>query len=275
MPRDDEADQTERIAREALDLLGTGRQVLQFSSRYPGFDLATAYRVAARLLDLRRDRGETAVGRKIGFTNRTVWDGFGISAPIWNYVFDSTLADLISVDERFAIGRLTEPRIEPEIVLHLATAPRAGMSEEELLGCIDWVAHGFELVYSIFPGWKFTAADAVAGYGVHAALLLGERHATATDRQQWLRALSSFTVELRCDDGTRRSGQARDVLGGPLSALRHLVEELAHRPALPPLVAGETVTTGTLTQAMPIAAGQVWSTALAGIDLQGLRLRIT
>jgi hypothetical protein len=34
-------------------------------------------------------------------------------------------------------------------ISHLASAPHAGMSEDELIACIDWVAHGFEIVHSV------------------------------------------------------------------------------------------------------------------------------
>jgi 2-oxo-3-hexenedioate decarboxylase len=63
------------------------------------------------------------------------------------------------------------------------------------------------------------------------------------------------------------------VLDGPLSALRHLVGLLARDPVNAPLAAGEIVTTGTLTRAMPVAAGQNWSTVLEGIALDGISLR--
>ena len=46
------------------------------------------------------------------------------------------------------------------------------------------------------------------------------------------------------------------------------------RSAILDLRAGETVTTGTLTEAMPIAAGETWSTELSGIEVRGLQLRL-
>jgi 2-oxo-3-hexenedioate decarboxylase len=146
------------------------------------------------------------------------------------------------------------------------------MSERELFDCVDWVAHCFEIVHSIFPGWAFKAADAVAAYGVHSALLLGDRHEISGKPRQWAEALSRFTVELVDDDGISRPGHAQNVLGGPLKALRFLVKELARYPASEPLRPGELVTTGTLTEAMPVVVGQSWSTRLGGIDIQGLRL---
>jgi len=103
------AQRVDQIAREALDVLGTERQIPTFSSRHPAFDLAEAYDVAAHLRDMRRARGENAVGRKIGFTNRAVWGGYGISGPIWNYMFDSTVHDLAAADGTFALAHLPEP----------------------------------------------------------------------------------------------------------------------------------------------------------------------
>jgi 2-oxo-3-hexenedioate decarboxylase len=55
--------------------------------------------------------------------------------------------------------------------------------------------------------------------------------------------------------------------------LRHLAEALAQDPLSPPLASGEIVTTGTLTRAFPVAAGDEWSTKLSGIPLEGARIR--
>jgi 2-oxo-3-hexenedioate decarboxylase len=267
-------ERVQAIADEAFAILGSGRQIACFSARFAEFDLAEAHKVVGLVRDRREARGERRVGRKIGFTNRAVWSGYCISGPIWNYMFDSTVKDQAADDGAFALGNLPEPRIEPEIVLHLARAPQAGMDEDELIRCIDWVAHGFEIVSSIFAGWTFTAADAVAAYGVHSALLIGNRHDIASKPEQWAEALSNFSVTLVGDHGVSRHGHARNVLGGPLQALRFLVEELARFPECEPLRAGETVTTGTLTEAMPIAAGETWSTELSGTEMRGLQVSL-
>jgi len=262
---------TERaIAAEAVSVLGTGRQVAPFSAR-DDFALDGAYRVTAAVRALRQARGERPIGRKIGFTNRTIWAEYGVYAPIWGHVYDSTVRDL--GDGPFALEGLAEPRIEPEIVFGLAAAPDPAMDEAALLGCIAWVAHGFEIVQSIFPGWKFAAADTVAAFGLHGALLIGPRHAVAPDRAAWLATLARFEIDLRCDGALIDHGRAANVLDGPLSALRHLVGLLAEDRVNLPLAAGEIVTTGTLTRAFPVAAGETWNTRLSGIALDGIALR--
>lgn len=267
-----EALATKRISEELIALLGTEQQVQPFSERYPGFGLLAAYDVVSQVRDLRRARGEKPIGRKIGFTNKSIWAGYGISAPIWNYVFDRTVTITADQDTSLGLAGMPEPRIEPELVLHLATPPVRGMTTVELSECLDWVAPGFEVVYSIFPDWAFTAADAAAAYGVHGALVVGEKLDVSTAPQETLSTISTFSVEMFSDHGHRRNGHARNVLGGPLEALKFLVEEIARFPNCEPLGAGELVTTGTLTEAMPARPGETWCARFDGIELKPLQL---
>jgi hypothetical protein len=43
----------------------------------------------------------------------------------------------------------------------------------------------------------------------------------------------------------------------------------------PPLAAGEIVTTGTLTRALPVSVGETWTTELTGVALDGICVRFT
>ncbi len=264
----------ETIADELVGLFRAGRQAAAYSSRFAGFDAREAYAVAARMRALRAARGERAVGRKIGFTNPTVQAIYGVHDPIWNFMFDSTVRDLAATGGRLVLEGLSEPRLEPEIAFRFASAPRADMSDEELLGSIDWIAHGFEIVHSIFPGWRFTAADAVAAYGLHGAYGLGERRPVAGPRKHWVEALKTFAIELRCDDGRVFKGGGANVLGSPLAALRGLLSALETFAPEERVEAGEIITTGTLTDAPSVSPGQTWSTTIDGIQLEGLGLRL-
>ena len=262
------------MASELMAAPGAGRPVAPFTARDGGLGLRAAYEVAGRIHAARIARGERPAGRKIGFTNRALWPVFGAGGPMWGWMYEGTVRDAASLPEGFDLAGLAEPRLEPEIALGLARAPEAGMDGAALLGCVGWVAHGFELVQSVYPGWAFGAADAVAGFGLHGALVLGERRDVTDDREGWRAAMSSFSVELRRDEEAVARGHARDVLGGPLEALRWLVEDLAWRSDGPPLAAGEVVTTGTLTGAHEVAPGEVWTTAVTGAPLPGLALRL-
>jgi 2-oxo-3-hexenedioate decarboxylase len=262
------------VATEVVSLLGTGRQTSPFSTRDQNFGVAEAYGVTQLVRKLRERRGERPVGRKIGFTNRTIWPQYKVYAPIWGYMYDKTVFDLDALKEGYSINGLPEPRIEPEILFHLAKAPMPGMAEADLLHCIDWIAHGFELVQSIFPGWKFAPADTIAAFGLHGAFIVGPRYVTGNQRGAWLNSLRTFEIELHRNETLVARGHAADVLGGPLSALKHLNDLLARDSINPPLSEGEIVTTGTLTPAMPVAEGERWSTTFSGLDLSGISVSL-
>jgi len=68
-------------------------------------------------------------------------------------------------------------------------------------------------------------------------------------------------------------GRGSNVLEGPLSVIRHVTGLLESDPDNPPLAAGELVATGTLTRALPVKAGETWTTKLNGIALEGIGLR--
>ena len=161
--------------------------------------------------------------------------------------------------------------IEPEIVFKLAGAPDPTMNEMELLDCIEWIGHGFEIVQSIYPGWRFSVADTVAAGGLHGAFLLGPTmprdRVASSDLND---VLSRLEIALLRGRSVIDRGCGANVLDSPLSALRHVVDMLARDRFNPPLRAGELVTTGTLTAAFPVAAGETWATRLAGISLADL-----
>ena len=103
----------------------------------------------------------------------------------------------------------------------------------------------------------------------------GRGTALTGDRPGWQAALGRFSIGMDRDGALAADGHARNVLGGPLSALRFLVETLARDPDAAPLAPGEIVTTGTLTRALPVEPGAVWTTRLDGIGIEGIRVELT
>jgi 2-keto-4-pentenoate hydratase len=258
------------IARQLKAAQDQARQIEPISARPGGLGVPDAYAIARINHLLRLREGRLALGRKIGFTNAGLWPVFGVREPIWGHMYDSTVTHLADGRGNCRIGRFCEPRIEPEIVFHFGRTPPQGADLPALLACVDWVAHGFEIVQSHYPGWKFQAADTIADGGLHAALLLGPQKAVGELGAGLLDALRAFSLTLLCNGQPVESGSGANVLGHPLAAVAHLIAVLANLPEHLPLQAGEIVTTGTLTQACALRAGEVWSTSLQGIALPGL-----
>lgn len=257
-------------ASEILDALDRQKRLAAFS----GIEMPQAYAVVAEMRRLRTARGEKVLGRKIGFTNRTIWDEYKVFAPIWGYMYDTTLFDA-SAARNVDLARFVEPRLEPEIAFGFARAPEAGMSAAQILDCVEWLSHGFEIVQSHYPGWKFAAPDTVANNALHGAFFLGEKVSPGSDRAAWLDALAGFEISLYRGGELVDTGHARNVLDGPLFAIKHLLDLLKDDPHNPPVVAGEIVSTGTVTKAWPVVPGERWRTEVRGLKLPGVEIRFS
>ena len=140
------------IARQMKAAQDEVRQIEPLTVQYPGFDVATAYDVSQWIHDARVAEGAVPVGRKIGFTNPQMWSRYGVKAPIWAYMYASTVMPLPPGRATFSLARFAEPKIEPEIVFHFRSAPPVDGDLAAILDSIDWVAHGFEIVQAHFPG---------------------------------------------------------------------------------------------------------------------------
>jgi 2-keto-4-pentenoate hydratase len=245
-------------------------QIEPITSCMRGFDLPSAYAVAQLLHDARVSEGAVPMGRKIGFTNADMWAIYGVREPIWAYIYDQTVERLAKTGAICAVSEFAEPKIEPEIVFHLHSAPPVGSDLQSLLECVDWVAHAFEIVQSHYPGWRFQAADTVADCSLHGALLLGDPIPIDQLAPDPVASLESFSISLSCNGELVEIGKGTNVLGSPLIALSHLVAVLSKQPENMPLQADEIVTTGTITTAQTIRAGESWQTKLQGIGLPDL-----
>jgi 2-keto-4-pentenoate hydratase len=224
-------------------------------------DLAGAYQLALRVRDLRLARGERPAGYKIGFTNRTIWQRYQVFAPIWGCVWNTTLQ---RGGARLAIGGLCEPRLEPEIVFGIAATPPPAPTLQQLCDCIDWLAPGFEVVQTHCPGWKFSAAETVVDGGLHGRLFVGPPQPVrdvGTDAEALDGRLAALGIELSRGGTVLDRGRGANVLDGPLHALHHFVLEQQRCPGAPALQPGDVVTTGTWTDAWPVAPGERWRAA--------------
>ena len=261
------------IATRLIAAYDGATMLAPISAGTPGFDVALAYDVLAEIERRRRAQGWRAIGRKIGFTNRTIWVRYGVYQPMWAHVYADTVHFAPTGSAELPLARFVQPRIEPEVVFKLKAPLPATDDALAILACVEWIAPGFEIVQSHFPDWKFTAADCTAAFGLHAALVVGAPVAvTATNRAVIADALPGFTVRLRENGKLIDTGLGANVLGSPAQALAHLVRVLATQPRSPPLAAGEIVTTGTLTDAWPVHPGPTWTSDYGALGLRGLAL---
>jgi len=263
------------IAAQLLQAQDHTRQITPVTSQASGFDIAAAYEVADLIHQQRLAQGAIAAGRKIGFTNAAMWAKYGVQEPVWGHMYDHSIVHVAGSPGTCSVARLAEPKIEPEIALHFHKAPPEDADIAALIECIDWIAPAFEIVQSHYPGWQFKAADTIADGGLHGMLFVGERASLADLGTDALTQLASCSVDLLCNSAVRETGKGANALGSPLAATAHLIAVLEKQEIRRPIQAGEIITTGTLTAAFPVSAGETWNMEFSGIALRGMTLKFT
>jgi 2-oxo-3-hexenedioate decarboxylase len=239
----------------------------------PGFDVAAAYDVLHEIEQQRLAQGWRSVGRKIGFTNRTIWPRYGVYQPMWARMWTHTVHSAKDGHAQLPLDGFVQPRIEPEVVFKLAAPVVVGADARAVLDATEWIAAGFEIVQSHFPDWKFTAADCTAAFGLHGALVVGtSMPLTDQNRDAMVALLPTFQLTLRKVDVLVDTGLGANVLDSPALAVAHLANVLSRQPRSPALAAGELITTGTLTDAWPVARGETWSSDYGALPVPGLTL---
>jgi 2-keto-4-pentenoate hydratase len=261
----------EALAAELLDGYVRAASLTLLSARPGGLTLDEAYRVADEVRRLRVERGERPLGYKIGFTNRTIWPRYGVYAPIWGPVWDTTTTQIAGTRADVSLAGLVQPRLEPEIVFGFARRPPPDADIDGLIACLDWVAHGFEIVHTHFVDWRFAAPDTVADFALHGRLLIGPRVPIGRlDDLQ--RALATLSMVLMKNGTEVDRGVGHVVLDGPVDALRVWVQAMHEETPNWSIEPGDIVTTGTITDAWPMAPGDHWESRPGDDRLAGLSL---
>jgi 2-oxo-3-hexenedioate decarboxylase len=261
------------IADRLIAAYDTATTLKPMTEDEPGFSVADGYTVLADIEARRRVQGWRSVGRKIGFTNRTIWPRYGVHQPMWAHVWSHTVHFAKNGHATLDLRTFVQPRIEPEVVFKLKAPVTSASDALAVLASTEWIAPGFEIVQSHFPDWKFKAADCTAAFGLHGALVVGEPlMVTPANRATLAAALPTCAVTLSRGNTVIDRGVGANVLDSPALALTHLARLIADQPSAPKLAAGEIVTTGTITDAWPVAPGETWSSDYGALGIKGLTL---
>src|SRR5579862_9620293 len=212
--------EVESIAQELLTAREAGQMVSVPPSERPGFDLDTAYQVESALKKFREAAGHRAVGRKVGYANKAMWRILKLETLVWAHMYDDTVH---YSDGNSATLSVADPRSlknEPEIIFGL----RGPVTTEKppdaaaALAYTDWLAIGFEIIDCPFPEWKFQPGDFVASFGLHAALVVGQRMPVQQESVPMLvDELSRFKVRMSRNRAFVEEGSGRNALKNPAS----------------------------------------------------------
>jgi 2-oxo-3-hexenedioate decarboxylase len=247
---------TDALARELDEALTQRREIQPLTKTHGEFDLAQAYAVQARGIELRLSRGEKIVGYKMGLTSEAKRRQMSLGAPIYGVLLD---AMRVRGEVRVADG--VHPKIEPEIAFVTSRELHGRITRDEAFAALASVAPALEILDSRFAGFKyFSLPDVVADNCSSWRFALGT---PASPRK-----VDGLRMRMSIDGAVAQEADSNAISGHPLDSLVQLAAMLPH-----PLPAGSIVLAGAATVA---AALQPGTTITLDIDSLGsLTVRAT
>lgn len=224
--------------------------VPRLTDDHPDLTLEQGYEIQLTLRNLHVAGGARLVGAKLGLTSRAKQAQMGQSAPVHGFLTDGMR---LETGEPLATSSLGQPRVEPEIAFVMgANLFGAHVTSSDVLRATDAVCPALEILDSRYPDYKFTLPDVVADNTSAGRFILG---ATLTPPTGIDLRLVGCVFERNGALAGTAAGAAS--LGHPAVAVAALVRELSARGE--GLAAGHVVMSGGLTEAIPLAAGDVVS----------------
>lgn len=214
---------------------------------------AEAYRVQDLVASKRSQRGERPIGYKVGCTSEKVRQQFGLEEPIYAHLFSPYI---YQNHHRLKATDYCQCAIEPEMVLVMAKDLQGiDLSREELVGAIEYVCSGIELHDLQFWYDPPSSNELICSGGLHTGLVLGDEKVSP---QQLSFSDEYFSAYV--NDELISQAPAYEIMGGPIQALRWLVNSLTQKSLS--LKKGSLVIPGS-----PVAMVPITQDAKVSIDI--------
>lgn len=245
---------------EAAELLlsaySTCEPIEPLVEKFPQFTIEDSYEV--QLLQVKRwqDESRQIKGHKVGLSSAPMQRQMGVDQPDFGHLLDGMFhLEQLAVP----INEFMQPRVEPEVAFVLK-APLAGpgITVAEAAAAVDFVLPAVEIIDSRIRDWKISIVDTIADNASSGGVVLGSRPV----------GLSSIDLRLAgCvllhNGEVVGTGAGGAVLGSPLNSLVWLANTLGKWGVR--LDAGHVILPGSVTAAIPVAAGDEVTARFGGV----------
>jgi 2-keto-4-pentenoate hydratase len=240
----DFAQEVGHIAQSFVDARRDGRSLPDYPGTIP-VALADAYAVQDAAIAL---NAAEIGGWKVGRINPPI-DGIDrLAGPIFMRQIVDALPDPVAMP--VFVGGFGAA--EAEFLLRIGTTPPAGklhFTHEEAAALIDAVHVGIEIASSPLAAINDLGAPVtISDFGNNNGLVVGSAIADWQDAD-----INSWQLSLAIDGDVVGTGQASDMLDGPVGAARFLFELMAMRGI--ELKPGQWISTGAVTGVHPVKIG--------------------
>lgn len=236
----------DQLARELIKAEDTCVPIKLFSEKYPNITVEDSYNIQNRVIELKVERGEKIIGKKIGLTSRGIREQLGVFEPDYGSMTDK---GLLFGKEELDLSKLIEPRIEAEIVFVLKEDLKGPVvTAWDVISATEGVMPALEVVDTRFDSWKFKIFDTVADSASYARLVVGNKMTKIDDLDLSIIGMASYK-----NGELINTASSAEVMGNPVNSVVWLANKMLEFGNY--LKKGEVILSGSLTPVFSIEPG--------------------
>lgn len=221
-------------------------------------DVKTAYAIQTQWTNMRLQRGEKIVGRKIGLSSKAIQTQLGVNEPDYGNLWRSSFYETQNGKVTVPAGEFLQPRIEGEIAFLFGKSLREpNITPEQVLEATEACALGVEIVASRIADWKIKLVDTIADNASYGGFTVGP-----WDKQMKDSDLGALAMTIKQNGEPAAEGLGSAALGHPAISTAWLANKLLEFGVS--LEPGDIVISGGITRLLPVHAGDEFEFTLTG-----------
>lgn len=251
------------LAKELLEAEDRATTVIPLTERYPDISVEVAYQIQLAIIEMREQRGEKIVGKKIGLTSEKIREQIGVLEPDYGFLMNN---DMMMDNEPLPLSKLIAPRGEAEIAFVLKedlVGPNVTIAD--VYRATEGVIPAIEIVDSRMRDWKIKLPDTVADNASCARVIMGTKLSDLRSID-----LSHVGMVLKRNGRLIDTAAGAAVMGHPAHAVAWLANKLFEYGIT--LKKGEIIISGSLTPVFDIAAGDYIEASFGQLGTVSLRV---
>ena len=203
-----------------------------------------AYRIQLKGVEMKKERGMIAVGKKIGLTSKRMQEYFGVYEPDYGHIMDKMM---VFEGQPISLSELIQPKVEAEIAFYLEKELKGpGVNVASVLDATKWIMPAIEVIDSRIRDWKIKVEDSIADNGSSARVVLGGRAVEPLGVD-----LKHIGMAFERNGELVATGVGAEVLGNPAQSVAWLANKLSEFGVS--LGKGEVVISGSLIPAVDVS----------------------
>jgi 2-keto-4-pentenoate hydratase len=212
-------------------------------------DVQIAYAIQSCWANMRLERGEKIVGRKIGLTSKAIQQQLGVNEPDYGSLWQSSFYEAKNGKATIPASDFLQPRIEGEVAFLIGKSLREpNITPEQILDATEACALGIEIVASRIADWKIKLVDTIADNASYGGFTLG-----TWDKQLREVDLGALAMTIYHNGELAAEGLGSAALGHPATSTAWLANKLLEFGVS--LEPGDIVISGGITKMLPVKAG--------------------